>query len=302
MPEAAGNIYDLGYRRYQGLRLGRRHGVMALYLHSLRGIFGLGRGTASKIFPIALAIITLVPAVVQLAIASLASGVVEIYRAENYYGYIEWPLALFVAAVAPELVGRDQKTRVLTLYFSRSLLRKDYVAAKFGALVTALLLLTVVPQAVLMVGNAFALEDSWGYVQDNWTDVFPIVASGLLLSVFFAAVGLAIASQTARRAYGTGGILAFFAVGTFAGAVFVEAGDGPLRTYGLLASGFHIVRGFTLWIFDVTPTLGPNGESGGPAGDLALSGLALGWYAVAAAAISAVCVYLVYRRYRRLSV
>lgn len=302
MPETTGNIYDLGYRRYEGVRLGRRHAISALYWHSLKGIFGIGRGPASKLFPMALAIITLIPAVVQLAIAALASGVVELYSADNYYGYIEWPLALFVAAVAPEVVGRDQKTRVLTLYFSRSLLRRDYVVAKAAALVTALLLLTLVPQAVLMVGNAFSKDDTLGYFQDNWKETFPIVASGLLLAAFFASIGLAIACQTARRAYATGGILAYFAVGTFVGAVLVEAGDGPLRKYGLLASGFHIVRGFTLWVFDVTPTLNPMGESDGPAGDLALAGLNLGWYAAVAAAISLLGMYVVYRRYRRLSV
>ncbi len=34
---AAGNIYDLGYQRLTGVRLGRRHAIWALYRESLRG-------------------------------------------------------------------------------------------------------------------------------------------------------------------------------------------------------------------------------------------------------------------------
>ena len=52
--EGAGSIYDLGYRRYDGERLGRRHSVLALYLYSLRWAFGLGRRTSSKIIPVAI--------------------------------------------------------------------------------------------------------------------------------------------------------------------------------------------------------------------------------------------------------
>ena len=41
--DGAGSIYDLGYRRYDGVRLGRRHSVLSLYFYTLRGAFGLGR-------------------------------------------------------------------------------------------------------------------------------------------------------------------------------------------------------------------------------------------------------------------
>ena len=60
----AGNIYDLGYRRYDGIRKGRGYAIWALYLASLRSAFGMGRRPSSKIIPFALAFILLVPAVV----------------------------------------------------------------------------------------------------------------------------------------------------------------------------------------------------------------------------------------------
>ena len=55
LPERAGAIYDLGYRRYDGFRLGRRSSMLALFTQGLRSAFGLGRRPASKIAPFALA-------------------------------------------------------------------------------------------------------------------------------------------------------------------------------------------------------------------------------------------------------
>ncbi len=67
-----GNIYDLGYRGYDGERLGRRYAVTSLYIYSLRAIFGLGRSAWAKVFPFGLAIIALIPATIQLGIAAIA--------------------------------------------------------------------------------------------------------------------------------------------------------------------------------------------------------------------------------------
>lgn len=51
MSEPTGVIHDIGYQRYTGPRLGRRHVFGALYLHGLRTAFGLGRSAKAKIFP-----------------------------------------------------------------------------------------------------------------------------------------------------------------------------------------------------------------------------------------------------------
>ncbi len=49
-----GSIYDLGYRGYEGLRLGRRGAITALLTHSVRTAYGLGRNARSKIVPVGL--------------------------------------------------------------------------------------------------------------------------------------------------------------------------------------------------------------------------------------------------------
>ena len=49
MPETTGTIYDIGYRHYDGPRLGRRGAVGAIVGAGLRAVFGFGRSGRSKI-------------------------------------------------------------------------------------------------------------------------------------------------------------------------------------------------------------------------------------------------------------
>lgn len=246
--ERAGSIYDLGYRPYEGARLGRRHAVRTVYVESLRAAFGLGRRASSKIIPIALLVIALLPATVHLGIAAATSDRMDIVRPEDYSSFIEMILALFVAAIAPELAGRDQRNRTLSLYFSRAIERRDYALAKLAALVSAMLFLTLVPQAALFVGNAFTTNDALEYLRDETPEIPRIVGSSLLIAMLCASVALAIAAQTPRRAYATGGIIALFVVSATVGGIL----DATLGRYGILVSLFDIMSGATYWIFSAS--------------------------------------------------
>jgi len=291
---AEGNIYDLGYRNYEGARLGRRHAILALYLSSLRTAFGLGRRTMSKVFPVGLLIVAFIPAIVQLAIGAItdfADADIEIFRAEDYYGYVQVVLALFCAAVAPELVGRDQRTRTLSLYFSRSLMREDYALAKLGALASALLSLTLGPQLLLFIGNGMVTDDLTGYIRDEWDLVLPIVASAVLLSTLVAGIGIVTASQTPRRAYSTVAVLAVFLLPWTIAQIVVETA-GENGRYALFFSPFHMMRGFTFWLFQASP----NGDS-----TLTKADMPLIIYFLAALLLVAGLVALTIRRYRRIA-
>ena len=300
--EPEGSVYDLGYRAYEGARLGRAYAVLSLYATSLRGVFGFGRHTSSKILPFGLAVLALIPAVIQLGIVAATETVdFEIISADDYFEFVQWPLALFVAAVAPELVGRDQRNHTLPLYFSRPLLRNDYVLAKMAALSSALLVMALVPQAAIFAGSAMAESDPTDYLRENWRDVFPIVASGAMLSVFWSAIALAIGSQTERWPLASGGIVAYFAVSWIVGSLLVNSTDSEVFRYSLLVSGFHVVRAFTLWTFGVTPHLAFNDEEGTLATDLAEANVALYIYALVAVATIAVAMLVVHLRYRRMA-
>ena len=118
LPETAGAIYDIGYRRYDGPRLGRRGALTAIVGAGLRAVFGLGRSGRSKILPWGAIVLGIMPAIVAVAIRVLAGDIIDLYNYENYLWEIGALLPIFVAAQAPELVVNDMRHRVLPLYFS----------------------------------------------------------------------------------------------------------------------------------------------------------------------------------------
>ncbi len=287
-----GTIYDIGYQRHEGVRLGRRHAIWALYIHSLRSVFGIGRSLSSKVGPMGLAVIALLPAIVQLGIAAIAPDEVEVFRPEDYYHLIEIVLAIFCAVVAPELVGRDQRTQTLSLYFSRALRRQDYALAKFAALMTGMLAITVIPQVMMFVGNGLAANNFFDYLQDEWTDLPSILGSAILLSGLIAGISLVIAAQMPSRAYSTVGIIAAFVLTSIiAGSVF-ELADKDVGRFALLLSPFHVVRGLSLWFFDAAP---------GHGSQFAEADLPGVMYAIDAALIAVIMLILLLRRYEKIS-
>jgi ABC-2 type transport system permease protein len=75
----SGVIHDIGYRRYEGARLGRGHILRSMYVHSLRTAFGLGRGLKAKLFPWAVTGVVTAVAVVITAINSRSPEPVGTY-------------------------------------------------------------------------------------------------------------------------------------------------------------------------------------------------------------------------------
>jgi ABC-2 type transport system permease protein len=292
--QALGSIYELGYQRYQGARLGRRHAVWALYTQSLRSVFGLGRSGWAKLFAFGPLALALLPAVIQLGVAAVAPADLDIVKPEDYYGVIQPLLAVFCAFIAPELMGRDQRTNTLSLYFSRALRREDYALAKCAAMVTAMLAMTLLPQLLMFAGNMSASTDVGGYLRDNWQDLPAIVASALLLSSLVAGIGLAIACQTPNRAYSTVAIVAAFLLSTGIATAVFEAAGPRTGKLALLLSPLHVARGFTLWIFGSAPTIDDR--------QLFEANLHGSVYALDAMAIAAICLLIIIRRYSRISV
>ena len=51
MTEAQGEVFDLGYQRYDGPREGRARGRRAIFETGVRTVLGIGRGGRAKILP-----------------------------------------------------------------------------------------------------------------------------------------------------------------------------------------------------------------------------------------------------------
>ena len=65
-------IHDIGYQRYDGMRLGRLYVFGSLFAHGLRTAFGLGRSFKAKIFPWLVTGVVCVIAVVLMAVRAVA--------------------------------------------------------------------------------------------------------------------------------------------------------------------------------------------------------------------------------------
>jgi ABC-2 type transport system permease protein len=264
---AAGAIYDIGYQHYDGPRLGRANAIRTLMRFSFEAAFGNGRGQKAQAIPFIVCILVIVPAVMQVGMAA-ATGSPEVINYATHLEFTALFLALFVAAQAPELLVADRQYGVLPLYLSRSLRTMDYAIAKFGALVGAMLLLTLGAQLTLFVGRVLLSETPWQVFVANWKTLGPIVGGSLLTACYMGAVGLAIASFAARRAYATAGVIAFFVLLPAVAGIAREIVHVDARKYTVLGNPFLVIVGFVNWLFDVQEKRRPFAATNGLDGSL----------------------------------
>ena len=290
-PEApTGTIYDIGYRHYDGPRLGRRGAVMAIVGAGLRAVFGLGRSGRSKILPWGTVVLGLAPAVIAVAIRVLVGDIVDLYSYDNYLWGIGALLPIFVAAQAPELVVNDIRRRVLPLYFSRPIERYDYAAAKLAALAIGLLALTLLPVLVLFLGRILAAEDVIGALGEEAGALPAIVGSGVIHAVVLAGLGLAVSSLAGRRAYAAGAVLAVFLVGGVVSAIFSSPGIG-FQGLAPFLNPLAILDGTREWLFGGTVIESP----------VATAGIPLWVYGVATLVLTLASWGILALRYRRIA-
>jgi ABC-2 type transport system permease protein len=289
---AVGVIHDLGYRRYDGPRLGRPQIVRALIWHSFRSSWGIGRGVKAKIIPILAAIAMLLPAFVNAFAVSRGNS--------RLFGYDVYTpqlrvivITIFIAAQAPELVSRDLRSHVLPLYFSRPIRRGDYPLAKYIALTAALLLLIEIPLLVLYVGTIASAKN--GHAVWNETKaLIPGLGVGLMWAVLMAAVGLVLASLTGRRAYATGIVAISCFLTWTVSEVLIQAEGGMTSTstgarIAGLFSPFNILDGIRIWLGGTSPGEDANPGHFGPL------------YGVVGVLLLAACLGGLAARYRKVS-
>jgi ABC-2 type transport system permease protein len=257
---ASGNIYDLGYQRYDGPRLGRVAVVRGLLRASLSAAYGVGRGGRAKIAPFTLAAFALLPAIIAVGIAAVlrqaGAGQLEEaspIRHSSYQGVTVTLVMLFCAAQAPELFGKDQRYGVLPLYFSRVLTRSDYALARLGGLAIAVWLVAVVPQVVLTLGAVFAATDPLTGLTEEASEIPRYLAATALSSALLAVIAAVIAAWTPRRAYATAAIIAVFIIPPVITLVMSELAVGDAARVLVLISPSDIIDGLNAAIFDTLP-------------------------------------------------
>lgn len=265
--DSAGVIHNIGYRRYDGARLGRAQIVRALMWHSLRGAFGFGRGAKAKIFPVLLFALMCLPAAVNAVALATNPGGSPIVSYDGYVPSLRAIVMLvFVALQAPNVVSADLRNHALPLYFARPIGRTDYPLAKLAAFVLACLAMIEIPLLLLYLGTATQQHGAsavWAQTRQ--------LGSGLLYgaawAVLLASIGLLLASLTGRRVFAicAVGIPLFFTyilanVLTHIGQVaYGPAGFGQpsaLASLAGLISPFTLLGGVLHWLQGSAPATG----------------------------------------------
>jgi ABC-2 type transport system permease protein len=288
----AGAIHDIGYRHYDGPRLGTTYIGRALFVHSLRGAFGLGRSARTKVMPMLLVAVMSLPAFIIAAIAIFGGRKDLPLEYTAYALNLSIIVSIFVASQAPQSVSRDLRYGVVALYFSRPLSRHAYVQAKLLAMSGALFLLLVLPLVLLYGGALLAQMPFW----DNTRGFLLALVGAAIYAVVLASIGLLIAAFTPRRGLGVAAIVAVLVVlsgvwGTVEGIAHNQ-GNNTLAGYAGLISPFTLVDGLQASLLRAKPTTdaGPPGVTGGLV------------FTLAAIALVAGCYALLVRRYRKVSV
>jgi ABC-2 type transport system permease protein len=227
-----GAVYDRGYRPYDGPRGGRGAARLALYKASVRRAIGLRRSWRQKFLPLGLLAVVTVPAAVNVGIAFATRN--SPLRGFELFGYREYvgvssALLLFVAVCAPDVVCPDRRQRVLPVIFARPLTGADYALAKLAAIASIIFAFSFLPQVLLFVGQMLVSGKALHYAREHAAVLWQVPAAIGALAVYYAAVGLALASLTSRRVVAGASILGLTLVSSVVTGILRQAGTGGGR-------------------------------------------------------------------------
>jgi len=228
----AAEIYDRGYRPYDGPRTGVDGSMKAVVVSSIQRALGLRRKFRFKIIPLLTIFIAYVPALVFMGVGVLlpeefASEVVAEYA--DYFGLIGIAVTLFTAFVVPELMSTDRRTGLFGLYMASPLGKHHYLLSKLAALLGVLLTVTMFPVLFLVIGYSFTGLGPEGFF--NTVElVAKILGSGVIMGLFYVLFGMAASTLTDRQGFASAGIVIV------------------LIASGALTSALYQVADFSAWI------------------------------------------------------
>lgn len=273
--ERTGVIHDIGYRRYAGARTGRAGIIRALLGSGVLAIFGFGRSGKAKVLPFVLLGMTLVPAVIQVAIMVVIGLSADLLTYSAYNAGSSFLVVLFVAAQAPVLFSRDLRSGVISLYLARPLGAATFALTRWASLVLAILAFVLTPLLVLFIGGLSAGA--------SFSEELPRVAvafgGAILLALLVATVSAVIASWTLRRGLAIAGSIMVLLVGLGVTAGIQETasfeGLDTFARWAALLSPFVLVDSVQVGLGDTTGQFPAPAESAGTAWLLLLSAVVL---------------------------
>jgi ABC-2 type transport system permease protein len=224
-PERA-QIYDQGYRRYEGGRNGVLGAQRSLVRYSLRHAIGLGRPARYKLLPLAVIVMAYLPATVFVGLAALLPIDTDPFLPTyaEYYSFVTATIYLLAGFVSPELLCADRRTGMLGVYLASPLDRLTYLLGKAVAVLIMLAFVTLGPPLLMLI--AFSLQNMGpdGFVE--WMKVLVrILASSFVIGTLYTAVSLAISATTDRITVAGATVLAIIPGSTIVTALAIEIAD-----------------------------------------------------------------------------
>jgi ABC-2 type transport system permease protein len=215
-----GTVFDIGYQGYTGKREGRSRGRRAIFKDGVRAALGFGRGGKALVLPwffiTALSLIATVMALVAGAANKFGGeGTAEKMKLpshSDYNGIASIVMFVFAAVVAPELLCRDKRDRVINLYLVRPLTGTDYVVSRWAAFFVVMTAAVIIPQVILFLGLSMSDPAPLTYLQAHWANIPKFVAAGIAMALYTTTLSMLTASFTSRRAYASVFLVGLFVI------------------------------------------------------------------------------------------
>jgi ABC-2 type transport system permease protein len=281
-----GEIFDRGYKHYDGPRLGRRHAIWALVVYSIKRAMGIKKSWTAKVIPIVLYTAVALPVAIGIGLRAFVNE--DVFPYPDLFDFIFVIEGIFVALVAPETVCGDRRENVLQLYFSRAITRADYVLAKLGAVSILTLTMSLAPVVIYWLGVQLLEASPIRAIADTRGDLGKILITGTLIALYLGSIGLAISSFTGRKSIAVAITVIGFSITSSLALALYYAIDGEPRRYVVFLSPLSVTRGLEYGLFNRRP---PD--------DLVLTADFAWWvYAAFMLASTLVAVLVMYLRYR----
>jgi ABC-2 type transport system permease protein len=249
-----GEVFDRGYKHYDGPRRGRRGAITSLIGYSMKRAMGIRKSWTAKIMPFLLYLSASIPLVIMIGITAIVPDF-DFASYTDYFSGIFTLVGLFVAICAPEMICVDRHERTLPLYFSRAIYRSDYVFAKTVAMALLTMTMTALPGTLLWFGRQLTAENIRQAMVDNIGDLPKILFLGIITSLMLGTLALMISSFTKRKGVAITIILIGALVLTGAAqAMAVALEEYEWSRWFLLADLQTIVMSLSTYLFDDATT------------------------------------------------
>jgi ABC-2 type transport system permease protein len=247
-------IHDIGYRPYSGPRLGERAVAKALFVTGLRNCYGLGRSARSKVLPMGLLGLMLLPALILVGVLVQLKNLLGLDR--QIVAYSTYPIttqlliSVFVASQAPALISRDLRFRTITLYLARPARRTTYVLVRLASLTAATFALIAAPLLLMYVGGLLADLP----VGRETELVLGALFGALLLAACLSSLAALVSALTIRRGLAVAAVivvlLVSYTVVSIIQGISFETGHETVGEVAGLFSPYTLTNGVQVFLFD----------------------------------------------------